>query len=83
MSSEVTCILREEENRWIGRIYESRPEGGAVQYTYEVIPPLQFQQGHVVAAAADTSARKAYSNLDEAQSAMRSALHQRSMAESS
>ncbi|HEY0071917.1 MAG TPA: hypothetical protein VGE04_18300 [Chloroflexia bacterium] len=83
MSRELTCVLREEENRWIGRIYESRPEGGAVEYTYEVIAPLRFQQGHVVAAALDTTARKAYSNLDEAQSAMRSALHQMAVSETS
>ena len=80
MSREQTCVLREEENRWVGRIYENRPEEGAVHYTFEVIPPLQFKQGHVVAAALDTSARKAYSNMDEAQTAMRSALHQLSMA---
>jgi hypothetical protein len=83
MSREMTCVLREEENRWVGRIYENRPEGGTVHYTYEVVPPLRFQQGHVVAAELDTSARKSYSNLDEAQTAMRSALHQLSMAETS
>jgi hypothetical protein len=83
MPRELTCVLREEENRWVGRIYESRPDGGAAQYTFEVIPPLKFQQGHVVAAALDTSARKAFSNLDEAQAAMRSALHNLSSAENS
>ena len=81
MSRELTCVLREEENRWVGRIYENRPEGGTVHYTYEVIPPLRFQRGHVVAAELDTSARKSYSNMDEVQAAMRSALHQLSVSE--
>lgn len=83
MSRELTCVLREEENRWVGRIYENRPEGGAVHYTYEVVPPLRFKLGHVVAAELDTTARKSYGNLDEAQTAMRSALHQLSVAETS
>lgn len=83
MSREMTCVLREEENRWVGRIFENRPEGGTVHYTYEVLPPLRFQQGHVVAAELDTSARTSYSTMDEAQTAMRNTLHQLSMAETS
>ncbi len=75
MSREMTCVLREEENRWVGRLYENRPEGGGVHYTFEVIPPLRFQQGHVLPEAVDISARKTYSSLNEAQSAMRTALH--------
>ncbi|HEX8599569.1 MAG TPA: hypothetical protein VF952_13765 [Chloroflexia bacterium] len=75
MSREQTCVLREEENRWVGRLYEKRPDGEPVQYTFEVIPPLRFQQGHVIPEEVDTAVRKIYSSFDEGQSAMRSALH--------
>ena len=77
MPQKLTCILREEENRWIGRLYESRADDGVVQYTYDVIAPLKFQQGHVVTAELDSSTHKTYRDLGEAQTAMRSALHQR------
>jgi hypothetical protein len=75
MSREQTCILREEENRWVGRLYENRPDDSGVHYTFEVIPPLRFQQGHVVPEDVDSSVRKTYSNLTEAETAMRHALH--------
>lgn len=83
MARQLTCILREEENRWVGRVYESRTEDGALQYSYAVIAPLRFEAGHVVAAVSDVATDKTYSNLAEVQSAMRHALHQRAEPENS
>lgn len=75
MSNGLTCVEREEENRWVGRVFESKTEDGAAQYTYSVIPPLQFQQGHSVTPAPDTSTHAVFPTLDEARTAMRSELH--------
>lgn len=83
MTHQLTCILREEENRWTGRVYESRTDDGALQYTYAVIAPLRFEGGHVVTAVSDIATDKTYHTLDEVQSAMRHALHQRAEPETS
>lgn len=73
----LTCIEREEENRWVGRIFEGKAEDGTAQYTYAVIAPLQYEQGHSVTPVADTAARTTFRTLDEARTAMRSELHRR------
>jgi uncharacterized protein (DUF2147 family) len=78
MTRQLTCILREEENRWTGRVYESKLEDGMFQYTYAVIAPLRFEAGHAITAVLDPAADKIYRDPVEVVSAMRHELHMRS-----
>jgi hypothetical protein len=77
------CILREEEGKWTGRIYEDRLEDGALEYTYAVIAPLRFEGGHVVTGVPVLASEKVYQDLEEITNAMRHALHEHVARESS
>ncbi|MEA2574969.1 MAG: hypothetical protein QOH93_2267 [Chloroflexia bacterium] len=83
MAHHLTCILREEENRWIGRVYESKFEGGGFQYSYGILAPLRFEGGHAFTAISAIATDKTYHDRAEVETAMRHELHERSESETS